>query len=75
MLQKCPDLSAYVIEEMKLLQEEIIALDKVTVKLEAEISAAMKIKGQCCHDKFSLVTSSLSGRSGGVRHDLQCPMG
>ena len=54
-----PDLSAYVAEELKLLQEELASVDKVTVKLELEMSQAIKIKGQCCLNNFSLSMSSL----------------
>ena len=41
-----PELSAYVIEEMKLLQQKIASLKKVTIKLEFEMRQAMEIKGQ-----------------------------
>lgn len=39
------ELSVYVAEEMKILQEEIVSLDKVTMKLELEMRQAMGIKG------------------------------
>ena len=39
-------LSAYVEEEMKLVQDEITSLERVRFKLELEMQEAMKTKGQ-----------------------------
>ena len=47
MLQHCPDLSAYAAEEINLLKGEIVAVEKVSIKLELEMRQAMDIKGQC----------------------------
>ena len=59
-LQHCPDLSAYAAEEINLLKGEIVAVEKVSIKLELEMREAMDIKGQCFVKKNNKQTNKQS---------------
>ena len=42
------DLPSYVANELKVVQEDIVALENVSAKIETEMQKALKTKGQFC---------------------------